>query len=90
MLKGCLAVCSQFKLGLITSEAPKKVTYPDGTEGEAWTGIMLSEPNIGGPWSSRNPIVLGAVEDITNQVKMIKENENQNPEPENLDENSSD
>ena len=79
--RGALALCSMGKLGLITSDAPEPVTYPDGNTGEAWLGIQLSDSDdatreeyrrrfgssdpehpanfIGGPWVSRNPLVVG-------------------------------
>jgi hypothetical protein len=64
MLKGTFAVCSQGILGLITSAGPVEVTYPDGNKGEAWTGIALSGPNVGAPWSSRRPMVVGFAEEL--------------------------
>lgn len=64
MLKGTLAVCSRGILGLITSDGPIEVTYPDGTTGVAWTGIRLSGPDVGGQWSSRRPRVVEFVESL--------------------------
>lgn len=55
--KGAIAVCSRGILGLITSEQPEEVEYPDGNKGVAWTGIQLDH-NPGAPWSSREPKVL--------------------------------
>ena len=61
--KGALAFCSRGELGLILSDAPVLVEYPDGLKGLAWTGIHLSEAKIGQPWSSREPRVVGLVKD---------------------------
>lgn len=63
--RGDLALCSAGALGLITSEAPESVTYPDGTVGYAWTGVHLEFKNVNGravkpgdPWCSRNPQIV--------------------------------
>lgn len=61
--KGALAFCSRQELGLITSDAPVEVTYPDNSTGLAWTGIHLSEAKLGEQWSSREPRVVGLVKD---------------------------
>lgn len=64
MLKGALAICSRGILGLITSDGVEEVTYPDGTKGQAYTGIKLSGPDVGEPWCSRNPCVVTWVEGL--------------------------
>ena len=61
--KGAIAFCSIGKLGLITSDGPVSVTYPDGNTGLAWTGIQLTDsdggngPPVGAttwtPWPSK-------------------------------------
>ncbi len=56
-----MAICSMGLLGLITSEKPERVHYPDGKLGRAWTGIHLTDGVghfIGDPWSSREPMVI--------------------------------
>lgn len=55
--KGCIARCSLGLLGLVTSDEPELVMYPDGHKGLAWTGIQLTDQygNIGKLWSSRDP-----------------------------------
>lgn len=65
---GAIAFCSHGWLGLITSETPELVHYPDGNTGEAWTGIHLTEGKfpVGYPWSARNPKVVGYIEDFKN------------------------
>lgn len=65
--KGAIAVCGIGALGLITADAAVEITYPDKTTGLAWTGIHLTNRRapLGSAWSSRNPIVLGYIEDIT-------------------------
>lgn len=65
--KGAIAVCSIGALGLITSDAAVEITYPDNTKAAAWTGIHLTNRRapLGSPWASREPIVLGYIEDIT-------------------------
>ncbi len=64
MLKGTFALCGQDILGLITSDGVEEVTYSDGTKGMAYTGIKLSGPNVGEPWSSRSPRIVGFVEEL--------------------------
>lgn len=56
MKKGDLAFCSRGELGLVTSSKPVRVTYDDGSTGEAWTGIHLGRKKLGESWSSRTPI----------------------------------
>lgn len=62
--KGSLALCGLGTLGLITSEGPHLVKYPNGGEGMAWIGIHLTDAiaPVGSPWSSRNPIEVGHVD----------------------------
>lgn len=69
--KGDIAVCSQGYLGLITSDGPQDVTYPDGNTGEAFTGIHLSPGMEGAPWSSRNPHVLTSLKGIASKAPHI-------------------
>ena len=67
--KGSLAICGIDCLGLITMDEPKTVVYDDGNSGSAYVGIHLTDKisEIGSPWSSRNPIVVGHVDDLTKQ-----------------------
>ncbi len=64
--KGALAFCSLNSLGLITSEKPRTITYSDGNTGIAWIGIHLTDKiaPVGSLWSSRNPRVVGYVDDF--------------------------
>lgn len=62
--KHALALCSKGRLGVITSEGPEPVEYPDGTKGTAWTGYHLPD---GRPWSSRNPQVVGYLDDLASK-----------------------
>lgn len=70
--KRAIARCSLGCLGLITSEEAVEVTYGDGNKGLAWTGIHLEDSGpihpfsfkIGDPWSSRNPTVVGHLDDF--------------------------
>lgn len=48
-------VCSQGYYGILTSDKPQHITYPDGNEGEAYVGIS---PINGHSWSSRHPVWL--------------------------------
>lgn len=59
--KGMIAKCSNGKLGLITSDEPKPVTYSDGNTAYAYVGIHLTG-DIGSEWSSRNPIIVGNID----------------------------
>ena len=61
--KGSIAVCSQGHIGLITSDIMIAIVYPDETKGIAWTGIHL-KGKIGTPWSSRNPTVVGHIDEM--------------------------
>lgn len=63
-LQRCIAKCSKGDIGLITSETLQKVTYPDGSTCEAWTGIHVSKEKFGQPWSSRNPTYLGDFDEL--------------------------
>lgn len=63
--KGAIAKCGLGTIGVIASDGPVEVTYPDGKKGIAWTGFHLQEQvinnrmiKIGDPWSSKNPEVL--------------------------------
>lgn len=82
--KGAIALCSLNKIGLITSEIPLEVTYNDGNKGIAWVGIQLTdgivegikgdkgkkfEHTIGSSWMSKNPIVLGYIENVIENLK---------------------
>lgn len=60
-MRGKLAVCSRGILGLISSDHPKKVKYPDGNEGVAYVGIAVYSCR---PWSSRNPKVVGTIKEF--------------------------
>lgn len=56
-------------MGLITEDQPQEVTYPDGSKAVAYVGIHLKNGEglyqpIGRPWSSRNPTVVGDVNDF--------------------------
>jgi hypothetical protein len=64
--RGAVAVCGlNHGAGLITSEQPEEVTYPDGNKGVAWTGIWIDPiEKAGDPWSSRNPKVIGFMGDM--------------------------
>ncbi len=70
-MKDDIAVCSQGYLGLITSDGPQTITYPDGNTGEAFTGIHLSPGMYGSPWSSRNPTVLTSLKAIAAKAPHI-------------------
>lgn len=59
--KHALAYCSKGRLGIITSDEPEHVDYPDGTKGWAWTGYHVHNK---APWSSRNPRVIAYLEDL--------------------------
>ena len=60
--RGALARCSLGMLGLITDDDMREFTYPDGNKGTAYVGVCLAVP-AGSPWSSRNPTVLGYVDE---------------------------
>lgn len=57
-MKGWVALCSRSQPGLILSDGPVVVTYPDKTLALAWTGIHLGPNLLGQPWSSRTPKLL--------------------------------
>ena len=66
-MKGKLALCSRGLLGLITEDEPQPVTYADETTGTAYVGVHLSSGenhNIGEPWSSRSPKVVGDLAEV--------------------------
>lgn len=63
--KGSIAICSLRCVGLVTQDSPKVVTYANGDQGVAYVGIHLTDKvaPVGSPWSSRNPKVVGHIED---------------------------
>jgi hypothetical protein len=63
ILPGMVAICSMGFPGLILSDKPEEIKYPDGNKGVAWTGIHLSQSKFGQPWSSRNPKIIGFIWD---------------------------
>ena len=64
--KGSLALCGLKCLGLITEDKPQEITYQDGNTGKAYVGIHLTDKvtEIGKPWSSRTPVVIGHINDL--------------------------
>lgn len=64
--RGTLALCGLGTLGLITSDSPEMIKYPDGNEGMAWLGIHLTDAiaPVGSPWSSRDPVEIIHVSDL--------------------------
>lgn len=77
--RGAIALCSLGRLGLITCDEPQEVTYNDGNIGISWVGIQLTDGEvqgvggdkgktikqvIGQTWMSRNPKVIGYIQDI--------------------------
>ena len=82
--KGAIAICSLGRVGLITSEKPIKVTYNDGNKGVSWVGIQLTDgevrgvggdkgkvikQKVGDPWMSRNPKVIGHINQAITQAE---------------------
>ena len=69
--RGAIATCSAGSLGLITADEPKEITYSDGSSAEAWVGIHLTDKirSIGDGWSSRDPEVLGYIENLQDVLK---------------------
>lgn len=68
--RGDLAYCGLNSLGMITEEEPKEVVYPDGNKGMAYVGVHPTDKfaPIGSPWSSRNPVVVGHINDLVRWV----------------------
>ena len=79
--KGTIAICSLGAIGMITEDHPIEVTYRDGNKGFAYVGIQLTNKlcSIGKPWSSRNPKIIGHIDNFTSIIENImassKENE---------------
>jgi len=66
--KGTIAICSQGYLGLVLRDGRHEVTLSDGSKHMAYVGIHLEFKNgkaIGDNWSSRNPKLVGRIEDLT-------------------------
>lgn len=61
--RGAIAECSLGCLGFIQTSTPVDVKYSDGEKGKAWCGFHLNGSRMGSAWSSRNPKVLGYIED---------------------------
>ena len=68
--KGSLAICGLDTLGLITENEPQEITYRDGNKGYAYMGIHLTDKiaPVGSRWSSRNPKIVGHVDDFGEQI----------------------
>lgn len=62
--KGAIAVCGAGHLGVITSDSKETVRYPDGETSTAWPGIHLAKDKLGSRWSSREPRIIGHVDDL--------------------------
>lgn len=64
--RGDIAICGSGSLGLVLSDKLQKITYPNGTQGDAYVGIHLTDKlsTIGSDWSSRNPIKVGHIENV--------------------------
>ena len=69
--KGSIAFCSLGCLGLIIEDKPQLVNYEDGHSGMAYVGIHLTNKiaPIRFRWSSRNPVVVGHVDDFINMIR---------------------
>jgi hypothetical protein len=82
-MKYALAYCSGGLLGLITSDAPKSITYNDGNKGMAWTGLQVCGGWIAGrggdvgkkffrapgmPWSSRTPRIIARLDTVDGET----------------------
>lgn len=66
--EGAFCVCSAGYLGLVTSDRRKRVTYDDGTTALVWVGIHLEDRapiTRGQPWSSKDPEVVGHINDFS-------------------------
>ncbi len=63
---GDIAYCGLNTLGLITNAERQPVIYKDGTTAMAYVGIHLTDKiaNIGDPWSSRNPTIVGNINEV--------------------------
>lgn len=68
---GDIAVCSQGRLGILTNAEKQEIEYPDGTKAEAYVGFYATDYALrdgtkikaGDIWCSRNPKILGNVEE---------------------------
>ena len=76
--KYAIAICGAGALGLILHEKKQKVTYPNGSTGEAYVGIHLTNEiaPIGSPWSSRKPLIIGHMTAIPEFVRALQAKEN--------------
>jgi hypothetical protein len=64
--KGDIVLCSLGCIGLITTDEPIAVIYPDGNKAFAFVGIHLTDKvaPIGSKWSSRFPKIIGNINDL--------------------------
>lgn len=62
--RGALAYCSEGHLGLIIDDSPQPVLYANGETALAWHGVHLGGKFLGQLWSSRNPTVVGHIDDL--------------------------
>ena len=71
-MRGKIAYCGHGHLGLILSDRPRSVMYKNGEEGQAWTGIHLTngeDHKIGDMWSSRAPKVISHISIFVNDLE---------------------
>jgi len=69
--RGDIGICSLNCLGLILDSTPKTIIYKNGERGTAYTGIHLTNKVVsaGSSWSSRNPRIVGHVNDVDEFLK---------------------
>lgn len=73
---GCLAVCSQGFLGLITERFPRNIVFPDGNKKLMYVGIHISKEKFGEKWTSESPEVLGAfVGNVDKVIELLRKND---------------
>jgi hypothetical protein len=69
---GDIAFCGRDALGLILKDGLQEVTYEDGSQGQSYVGIHLTDDiaSAGSFWCSRNPKVVGRVERIGDEFEI--------------------
>lgn len=69
--KGDIGICSLGTIGLITEDYPITITYKDGNQSKAYVGFHLTDKisEIGKPWSSRNPKIIGNIDSLIKNLK---------------------
>ena len=72
--RGDIAICGIGTLGLVLEDGMQDITYDNGQRGKAYIGVHLTDKvcEVGGKWSSRDPVIVGHIDNIDTFIKHLK------------------